>query len=107
MNTIMMEKICNELPVMYMPIAFIGSCLAGPIASSHAFLTFSVSVSSGVGALVTGEEELAFERDLDVVVAVKPGGSGNVDGFERLGFGGFVRRSTHSGGDGEDVAMNV
>jgi hypothetical protein len=107
MNTIMMEKICNPLPVMYMPIAFIGSCLAGPIASSHAFLTLSVSVSSGVGALAIGEEGLALERDLDVVVDVYPGGSGIVVDFERFGFEGFVRRSTHSGDDEEDVAMSI
>jgi len=52
MNTIMMLKICNELPVMYIPIAFIGSCLAGPMAISHAFFIFSVSISSVEGALL-------------------------------------------------------
>ena len=108
MKTIMIEKICNELPVMYMPMAFIGSCLAGPIASSHAFLTFNVSVSSVVGAFVTDEEGFAFEeRDLVVIVAVKPGGSATVPALGRLGFGGLVRRSTHSGGDDEDGAMGV
>jgi len=36
---------------MYMPTAFIGSCFAGPSASSQAFLTLSASVSSVVGGL--------------------------------------------------------
>lgn len=49
MKTIMMLKICSELPDMYIMMAFIGSALAGASASSHAFLIFSVSVSSGVG----------------------------------------------------------
>ena len=31
------------------PMAFMGSCLAGAIASSHAFFSFNVSVSSEVG----------------------------------------------------------
>lgn len=42
---------------MYMPIAFMGSCFAGAIASSQAFLSFKVSISSSVGPLrgVTAE----------------------------------------------------
>lgn len=51
MNTIMMLKICSELPDMYIPIAFMGSCLAGARAISHAFLSFSVSICAGVGGL--------------------------------------------------------
>lgn len=51
MKTIMMLKICRLLPVMYMPIAFMGSCFAGARASSQAFLSFRLSISSGVGAL--------------------------------------------------------
>lgn len=51
MNTIMMLKICRELPDMYIMIAFMGSCLAGARAISQDFLSLSVSVSSGVGAL--------------------------------------------------------
>lgn len=50
-KTIMILKICSELPDMYIMIAFMGSCLAGARASSHDFLSFSVSVSSVVGAL--------------------------------------------------------
>jgi hypothetical protein len=67
-KTMKTEKIWRLLPVMYMPasrsaivrsyipygddapIAFIGSCFAGPNATSHAFLIFSVSISSEVGA---------------------------------------------------------
>ena len=50
-KTIIMLKICNELPDMYIIIAFMGSDLAGAMATSQAFFTFSVSVSSGVGPL--------------------------------------------------------
>lgn len=51
MKTIMMLKICSELPDIYIMMAFMGSCLAGARASSHDFLSFSVSVSSVVGGL--------------------------------------------------------
>lgn len=44
------EKIWSVFPVMYIPKAFIGSCFAGAMATSHAFFIFSVSISSGVGA---------------------------------------------------------
>ena len=50
-KTIMMLKICKLLPVMYIPIAFIGNCLAGAMASSHAFFNLSVSISSCEGCL--------------------------------------------------------
>lgn len=60
MKTIMMEKICSELPVIYMPKAFIGSCLAGAMASSHAFLSLSLSISSGVGGLRAGVVAVRF-----------------------------------------------
>ena len=46
-----MLKICREFPDMYIMIAFMGSCLAGARAISQDFLSLSVSVSSGVGAL--------------------------------------------------------
>lgn len=39
MKTIMMLKIWRPLPVMYMPMAFMGSCLAGARANSHAFFS--------------------------------------------------------------------
>jgi hypothetical protein len=61
MKTIMILKIWSELPDMYIMIAFIGSCLAGARASSHDFLSFSVSVSSIVGAL----RDCCFDDALD------------------------------------------
>jgi hypothetical protein len=45
------------LPDMYIMMAFTGSCLAGAIATSHAFFNLSVSVSSGVA----GRREAALE----------------------------------------------
>lgn len=62
---IMSEKICSELPAMYIPIALIGSCFAGAIATSHAFLSFRESVSACVGGLRAGVLEFF---DLDTVV---------------------------------------
>ena len=50
-NTIMMLKICSELPVMYMPNAFMGICFAGASAISHAFFSLSVSTSCVVGGV--------------------------------------------------------
>ena len=52
MNTIIIENICNEFPDMYPMIACIGSCFAGARATSHAFFSFKVSVSLGVGAFL-------------------------------------------------------
>jgi len=49
-KTIMMLKICSELPDMYIMMPVMGKLLMGPRATSQAFLTFSVSISSGVGA---------------------------------------------------------
>ncbi|KAK1827653.1 glycosyltransferase family 2 protein [Podospora conica] len=49
MNTIMMLKICSELPDMYIMMPVIGRPLIGPRATSHAFLSLSVSISSGPG----------------------------------------------------------
>ena len=94
MNTIMMLNICRELPVMYIPIAFIGSCLAGASANSHAFLSLRVSISSCEGGL---RGVMAFLPPLDrltCVEDVKPGGSANAPAF---GFDGGVelRSSTH------------
>ena len=51
MKTIMMLKICSELPDMYIIIAFMGSALAGAKATSHDFLSLRVSVSVVVGGL--------------------------------------------------------
>lgn len=51
MKTIIILKICRELPDMYIMIAFMGSCFAGARATSHDFLTLRMSVSSGVGGL--------------------------------------------------------
>ena len=47
----MMLNICNELPDMYIMMAFMGSCFAGAMASSQDFLIFRVSVSAVVGGL--------------------------------------------------------
>lgn len=60
MNTIIMLNICSELPVMYIPMAFMGSCFAGARASSQAFLSLRVSISSGEGGL-RGVAALALE----------------------------------------------
>ena len=42
-------NICREFPVIHIPNAFIGSCLAGAMATSQAFLSFKESISAGVG----------------------------------------------------------
>ena len=62
MKTIMMLKICSELPDMYIMTAFIGSCFAGARASSHDFFNFNLSVSSVVGAFRVAFEEAALAR---------------------------------------------
>lgn len=49
MKTIMMLKICSELPDMYIMMAVMGRPLTGPRATSQAFLTLSVSLSSAEG----------------------------------------------------------
>lgn len=54
MKTIMMEKICSELPDMYIMIAFMGRDLAGARATSQDFFIFRMSVSSAVGGLWRG-----------------------------------------------------
>lgn len=51
MNTIMMLKICREFPDMYIIIAVIGRPFTGARATSHAFLSLRVSISSEVGGL--------------------------------------------------------
>lgn len=63
MNTIMMLKICSELPDMYIMMAFMGSAFAGASATSQAFFIFSVSISSG--------EEGFRVWDLEVMVRWK------------------------------------
>jgi hypothetical protein len=85
-----------------MPMAFMGSCLAGAIATSHAFLSFNVSISSGEG-LVRGVTALPlpplgcwFWR---AVVDVKPGGSARAPLRDLLG-GVELRSRTHWGGGG-------
>ena len=58
MPTIIILKICNELPDMYIMIAVMGSCLTGASATSQAFLSLRVSVSSVVGGVrVIGDFE--------------------------------------------------
>lgn len=47
MPTIIILKICKLLPDMYIMIAFMGICLDGAMAISHAFFSFKASVSSG------------------------------------------------------------
>ena len=55
-NTIIMLKICSELPDMYIMMAFMGICLAGARATSQDFLSLRVSVSEVDG--VEGERFL-------------------------------------------------
>lgn len=57
-----MLKICNELPDMYIMIAFMGRALAGASANSHDFLSLSVSVSAVVGGFRAGVLEEVVER---------------------------------------------
>lgn len=81
MKTIMMEKIWRELPDMYIPMAFMGSCLAGARAISQAFLSLRVSICSGVGCLrgvdVRADllDLLLEEEEVMALEEVKPGGS--------------------------------
>ena len=65
MKTIIMLKICNELPDMYIIIAFMGRALAGARASSHDFLSLRVSVSAVVGGFRAGVLEEDVERCLE------------------------------------------
>lgn len=87
---------------MYIPIAFMGSCLAGARAISQAFLSLRVSISSVVGGLRVVVDLLDLEG-LVVVEEVKPGGSGKVV-LGRVG-GVELRSRTHCGGGG-GVAMS-
>lgn len=101
MNTIMMLNICRLLPDMYMPMAFIGSCLAGAIATSHAFFSLSVSISSGEGLArgVTALPPLVFLPCWRLLEDVKPGGSAKVPLRGLLGEV-ELRSRTHCGGGG-------
>lgn len=101
MNTIMMLNICRLLPDMYMPMAFMGSCLAGAIATSQAFFSLSVSISSGEGLArgVTVLPPLVLLDCWRAVVEVKPGGSGKVPLRGLLGEV-ELRSRTHWGGGG-------
>ncbi len=62
MKTIMMLKICSELPDMYIMIAFMGRALAGAKASSQDFFSLRMSVSAVVGGLRAGVLEEAVVR---------------------------------------------
>lgn len=74
MNTIMILKIWSELPDMYIMMAFMGRDLAGARATSHDFLSLSVSVSPGVGAFrgVTGgwflDDGVRWRREVSMVL---------------------------------------
>lgn len=106
---------------MYIMIAVIGSCLTGASATSQAFLSFRVSISSVVGGARTGVlEDTCFWRTvsasyidemrnmgrralLPVEDDVYPGGSEIPDD---LGFveGGVFTSMTHCGGGGGGAA---
>lgn len=105
----MILKICSEFPVMYIPMAFIGSCFAGARASSQAFLSLRVSISDAVGGLrgVTAFLEDLEERDCcRAVEVVKPGGSGKVPCLGLEG-GAEARSRAHWGGGGGGVIVVV
>lgn len=108
-----MLNICRELPDIYIMIAVIGNCLTGASATSHAFLSFSVSISVAVRGARTAvfEEPCCFWSQVStaqvkdaryitlLTVDVNPGGSGIPVDF---GFaaGGELRSMTHCGGGG-------
>lgn len=94
MKTIMIEKICSELPVMYMPKAFIGRDLAGAMASSQAFFSLRVSISSGKGCLRGVTFLLVLE---DLAAVVKPGGSGMLLDLALVVAGAVLRSISHCG----------
>jgi len=99
----MILKIWRELPDIYIMIPVIGSCLTGASATSQAFLSLRVSVSSVVGGARTAVlEDICF---LFPDVAVNPGGSG----IPALAFvcGGVLRSTTHCGGGGGGPSMIV
>ena len=93
-NTIIMLKICSELPVMYMPKAFIGRDLAGAMASSQAFFSLRVSISSGKGCLRGVTFLLVLE---DLAAVVKPGGSGMLLDLALVVAGAVLRSISHCG----------
>jgi hypothetical protein len=87
------------------PMAFMGSCFMGAMATSHAFFILSVSISSEVGAFrVDCLEDSA--RSFFVRDAVYPGGSG-IDEFLGLDGGGELRSTTHCGGSGGCAGMTA
>lgn len=118
-KTIMMLKICSEFPVMYIMMAVMGKLLMGASATSQAFLSFSVSISSGVACL-RGWIFVSFEVSRFFVVSSqlglsrsaydkwglhtfepevcdgKPGGSGMPPDLD-LCAGGEARSDTHLG----------
>lgn len=96
MKTIMILKIWRLFPDIYIIIAFIGICLDGARAISHAFFTFSVSVSTGLDAAVDTDCCVRFFPPN--LLLVKPGGSGMLD-TAFVGFGaGEFKATTHCGG---------
>jgi len=86
MNTIMMLKICRLLPDMYIMIAFIGRAFAGASASSHAFLSLSVSVAVDTGEAGEEAEEVSLLRVLEEE-RWRRGGVSEVGGDRRGGEG--------------------
>jgi len=86
---------------MYIIIAVMGSCFTGASATSHAFLSFSVPISSAVGGarvvVFEEEEETCFLFPEDA--ALNPGGSGIPVDFG-FAMGGLLRSITHCGGGG-------
>lgn len=99
----MILNICSEFPDMYIMMAVMGSCLTGARATSHAFLSFKVSISAVVGGArtvaVLDEEDCCF---LFPDAAVNPGGSGMLADFD-FAVGGELRSRTHFGGGGAAI----
>lgn len=80
-------------------MALIGRLFAGAIASSHAFLSLSVSVSSVVGGFRAATLLESLLRCFPPLAAVYPGGSGTLVFFGR-GEGVEFRSRIHCGGGG-------
>lgn len=85
-------------------MACMGSCFAGPRATSQAFFNFSVPISSGVGIFLATLCDFLPARAFD---DMKPGGSGILLAFFARAGGGLLSSTTHFGGGGislEDMA---
>ena len=100
-KTIIIEKICNEFPDMYIMIACIGICFAGARAISHAFFNFNVFISIPVGGFRVDACDF-FDTVRD---AEKPGGSGMEEAFLGLGRGPSFSCTAHRGGGGVTVML--